>query len=268
MGNTPYTNVFLSHEVEDQFESNLNLQEFCTVDRDLVGTAGMTRRINVYTATSGTEDLAVGEGNTKTIEVSHAPHDYKILVAQNRFEYYDEEAEEDPNVVLVGCKHAGTDMFNHCNEGIFGEFQKATLVHPAATPDFNAFVDSVALMDIENVEDVKLFGFVSVDDRAKVQKALKDDLKYITDFVRTGYIGTVGGVNLYTKKNANAGEIIIGTKEAVTLFVKKGTEIERVVKHNRSEDAANKRKNTIFTRKYYIPALTNATRAVKLQLNA
>ena len=100
---------------------------------------------------------------------------------------------------------------------------------------------------------------------AKVRKALKDDLKYIESFARQGYVGTVGGVNLYTKKDATADEIIIATKEAVTLFIKKGTEIEQPPRD--SEDA-NVRKNTIISRKYYLAALTDATKAVKIQLGA
>ena len=96
---------------------------------------------------------------------------------------------------------------------------------------------------------------------AKIRKALKDDLKYVEAYAKNGYVGTVGGVNLYTKKDATAGEIIIATREAVTLFNKKGVEIEQ-------ERDANIRKNSIFSRKYYLAALTDATKAVKITLNA
>ena len=100
--------------------------------------------------------------------------------------------------------------------------------------------------------------------KAAVRKALKDELKYVEAFVRTGYIGTVCGVNLYDKRDAADNEICIGTKKAVTLFTKTGTEVEQNTKHNRSEDNANKRKNTIFTRKYYVPALTDETQVAKI----
>jgi hypothetical protein len=99
---------------------------------------------------------------------------------------------------------------------------------------------------------------------AAVRKALKDDLKYVEAFAKQGYVGTVAGINLYTKKDATAGTIVIATKEAVTLFIKKGTEVEQITKDKRSEDAANVRKNTIFSRKYYFAALTDATKAVKM----
>jgi len=47
------------------------LYQNLTVDNSLVGTAGMLRKINVYKATDGTEKLAMGAGNTKSIEVGY-----------------------------------------------------------------------------------------------------------------------------------------------------------------------------------------------------
>ena len=265
MAHTIYDNFYLSNEVEDQFNSHLDLQTFCTIDRTLEGTAGMVRKINVYRATNGTEKLAMGEGNTKSIEVSYTPEEYRILLAQNRFEYYDEQAMTDPMLVPTGVRHMGTDMFNTVNADIFAEFKKATLSVTAAAFDFGAFVDAQAKLNLENLEGVSLFGFVCPADMAKIRKALKDDLKYVEAFAKTGYVGTVGGVNLYTKKDATEGEIVIGTREAVTLFVKKGTEVEQPP---RDAGDANVRKNTVLSRKYYLAALTDATKAVKITLGA
>lgn len=261
MAHTIYDNFYLSNEVEDQYNSHLDLQSFCTVDNSLVGTAGMKRKINVYSATDGTQKLAMGEGNTKSIEVSYAEKEYEILLAQNRFEYYDEQAMTDPMLVPTGTRHMGTDMFNTVNADIFAEFNKATLATAPTAFDFAAFVDAQAALNLENLEDVTIFGFVSPSDMAAVRKALKDDLKYVEAFAKNGYVGTVAGVNLYTKKDAVAGTIVIGTKEAVTLFNKKGVEIEQPPRD--SEDA-NIRKNTIISRKYYLAALTDATKAVKM----
>ena len=263
MAHQIYDNFYLSNEVEDQFNSHLDLQNFCTIDRTLEGTAGMVRKINVYKATNGTEKLAMGEGNSKSIEVSYTPEEYRILLAQNKFEYYDEQAMTDPNLVPVGTRHMGTDMFNTVNADIYAEFAKATLEVPATTPDFAAFVDAQAKLNIEDIEGVTTFAFVCNEDMAKIRKALKDDLKYVEAFAKNGYVGTVGGTNLYVKKDATAGAIYLGTKEAVTLFIKKGTEIEQPP---RSADDANVRKNTIISRKYYLAALTDATKVVKIAI--
>ena len=265
MAHVLYDNFFLSNEVEDQFNSHLDLQQFCTIDRTLEGTAGMKRKINVYSATNGTQKLEMGAGNTTSIEVTYADKEYEILLAQNRFEYFDEQAMTDPNLVPVGVRHMGTDMFNTVNADIFAEYKKATLSVSATTPDFGAFVDAQAKLNLENLEGVTVFGWVCPADMAKVRKALKEDLKYVEAFAKNGYVGTVGGVNLYTKKDATPGEILIATKEAVTLFVKKGTEVEQPP---RDADDANIRKNTILSRKYYLAALTDATKVVKITISA
>ena len=263
--NQVYDNFFLSNEVEDQFNSHLDLQQFCTIDTTLTGTAGMLRKINVYRASNGTEKLAMGEGNTKSIEVTYTPEEYRILLAQNKFEYFDEQAMTDPMLVPVGAKHMGTDMFNTVNADIFAEYKKATLSVSASAFNFDAFVDAQAELNIENLEGVTVFGWVHPEDMASVRKALKDDLKYVEAFATKGYVGTVGGINLYTKKDATKGEVLIATKEAVTLFVKKGTEVEQPP---RSSEDANVRKNTIISRKYYLAALTDATKVVKITVGA
>lgn len=267
MAHTIYDNFFLSNEVEDQFNSHLDLMQFCTIDNSLVGTAGMLRKVNVYRATDGTEKLAMGVGNSKSIEVGYTEKEYRILLAQNRFQYFDEQAMTDPNLVPVGMKHAGTDMFNTVNADIFAEFGKTKLSVPVAAFDFAAFVDGAAKLNLENLEGVSIFGFVCPADMGKVRKALKDDLKYVEAFAKSGYVGTVAGISLYTKADATEGEIIIGTKEAVTLFNKKGVEVEQITVDKRSEEAANIRQNTVFSRKYYLAALTDETKAVKLTLS-
>ena len=76
-------------------------------------------------------------------------------------------------------------------------------------------------------------------------------------YAKQGYVGTVGGINIYTKKNAETGKVVIATKEAVTLFNKKGTEVEQ-------EREGNIRRNTVYSRKYYLAAMTNEAKAVKI----
>ncbi len=269
MANTPYENFFLASIVEDQFNSHLDLARFCTVDTSLQGTAGMKKIINVYSATDGTEKLAQGEGNSKSITAGFTQKEYEILLAQNRFEWYDEEAMKDPQLVPVGMKHAGTDLFNTMNADIFAEYKKGTqTVAVSGNAYFDAFVDGIAKMNVENDENLEIFAFVSPVVKAKLRKALREDLKYVEAFARAGYIGTVANVNVYDKKDAEDNEIVMATKEAVRLLVKTGTETEQITKNARSETAANVRLNTAFSRKYYIAALDNDTKVVRLTLGA
>lgn len=268
MPHTIYENFFLSNEVEDQFNSHLDLQTFFTVDNSLVGNPGMKRKINVYSATNGTQKLAMGAGNTQSIEVSYIQKEYEILLAQNRFKYYDEQAMTDPMLVPVGMRHAATDMFNTVNADFYGELAKATRVVPVASIGFNAFADAQSMLESENIEGESTFAFVSPADMATIRKTLKDDLKYVESFARTGYVGTVAGTNLYIKKDATPGEIYLATKEAVTLFNKKGVEVEQSLPGSRSADDANVRQSTIYTRKYYLAALTNENKAIKIAVGA
>jgi len=259
MAHTIYDNFYLSNEVEDQLNSKLDLLRFCTHDATLEGTPGMKRKIHVYSATDGTEKLAMGAGNSKSIEVAFTEKEYEILLAQNRFDWYDEEAMRDPMVVPVGMKHAGVDLFNTMQADVFAEFKKATLSVAASAFNFDAFADAVAKLNLEEQEGVEIFGFVNANAKAAMRKVLKDELKYVEAFVRSGYIGTVCGVNLYDKRDADDDAICVGTKKAVTLFTKTGTQVEQ-------ERDANIRKNSAFSRKFYLPALTDATQVVKIAI--
>lgn len=264
MAHKIYDNFYLSNEIEDQYNSHLDLQQFCTVDNSLEGTAGMIRKINRYSASNATEKLAMGEGNSKSIEVTYTPYEYKILLAQNRFEYYDEQEMTDPMLVPTGVRHMGTDMFNTVNADIYTEFNKATKSVAATAYGFDMFADAVAELNLENIEGVEIFAFVCPKDMAALRKALKDDLKYVEAFAKSGYVGTVAGVNIYTKKDAEKGTVIVATKDAVTIFNKKGTEVEQPT---RSSDDANVRKNTILSRKYYLAAFTDERYAVKITVS-
>lgn len=260
MANTPYSNFYLSNEIEDQLASKLDLERFVTVDTTLEGVAGMTRKINVYSATTGNcEKLAKGVGNSKAIEAGYTPKTYTIALAQDRFYYFDEEAMEDPMLVITGTRQTGTELVNTMQGDIYGEFDNAVLTLSNQPLNFGTFVDAVALMNLENPEDEEIFAIVSPADVATIRKQLKDDLKYVEAFSRNGYIGTVAGVNIYTKKNATQGTVYVATKKAVTLFVKTGTEVAQ----DREE---NIRKNWVYARKYYVAAFTDATKCVKVTI--
>lgn len=256
-----FDNFVLANEIEEQFNSKLDLLNFVTVDNSLVGVAGDIKKIRRYRATDATEQLEMGEGNAKNIEVSYADEQYRILLLQNRFPYYDEEQMRDPYVVPVGVQHMTTDMFNSSQSKVMAEFCKAPLVVNTAKYDFAAFVDAVAKLTLPEAElernGIEIFAFVNPNHTAELRKELKDDLKYVESFVRTGYVGTVAGVNLYTKKDAPAGYIVLGTRKAVTYFVKKGTEVEQ-------ERDSNVRLNKIYSRKYFLPALTDETQVVRI----
>lgn len=260
MANKTYPNQVLENRFEDQYSSKLDLMQFCTVDDSLVGVAGDKKVINTYTATNGTEVLEMGEGNTKDIEVSYEAKEYTIELLQNRFSYYDEEEMRDPLIVEKGLQHGVVDMFNTANKKAMAEFNKASITVPVTAFNFDAFVDGAAMLPFEG-EDVAAFALCHKNDVKEIRKALKDDLKYVEAYVRTGYIGTINGVSIYTSNEATEGTIVLATKKAVTYFRKKGTEVEQ----DRNPDT---RKNQVWHRQIGIFAFTDATQAVKLTKGA
>lgn len=288
--NRPYANTVLANEVEDQFKSHIDHARFCTVDDTLEGTPGMTKAVRKYfakvtTPASGNttasttkgaqavEKLNIKEGNTKFIEMDYGDEDYTVLTAQNQGIWYDEEQMKDPYVGLVIARYAGTDMFNTMNADVVAEFLKTTQTATVTSGDyFSAFVDAQALLptsDESNTPGSDAFALVNKFDVARIRKALKDELKYVEGFARRGYIGTVAGTNIYvdplmTATAQAAGTIVLGTKKAVTLFVKSGTQVESFQRGTRSSADADIRKNTLITRKYYIAALTDERYAVKI----
>lgn len=286
MANKPYENIVLANEVEDQFKSHIDHARFCTVDNTLEGEPGMQKSIRKYFAkvtpiaggdsTKGAqavEKLDMKAGNTKIIEMDYGEEPYVIETAQNQGVWYDEEQMKDPYVGLVIARYAGTDMFNTMNADVIAEFQKTTQTASVTSGDyFSAFVDAQALLpssDESNTPGSDAFALVNKFDVARIRKALKDDLKYVEAFARRGYIGTVAGTNIYvdpllTATAAAAGTIVLATKQAVTLFVKTGTQVESFQRGTRSAADADIRKNTLITRKYYVAALTDERYAVKI----
>jgi len=270
-----YDNFFLSNEIEDNYKSHLDLSQFFTVDNNLEGTPGLIRRINIYGAEGEAENVAEGEGNTSEVSTTLTTKDYTILTAQAKFVYNDENELADPVAVQTGATYLGTALFNKVNDDIYAALGTTTQTVSAETPDFDAFVDAMATLDIRDVNagaddylnSFNAFAFLSRTDVAKARKALKDTLQYVEAFARSGYVGTVAGVNLYVKQDATDGEIIVATKEAATLFNKTGVELEQLTNGNRAIDDANVRKNAIYARKYYIAALTNEAKACKITLS-
>lgn len=257
MAHQVYENIVLSNKVNDILTTKVDLNNYLTIDNSLAHDAGMKKVINVYTATGNVEELAMGEGNTGSIEVSFTPVEYVVKTFQGKFDFYDEQEMTDPMVVDVGLKGSADSMTNAFIANTIAEFENATLEVPAAAWSFDVVVDAIAMLNRETEGD--LFMLISPADQAALRKALKDELKYSEAFVRTGYIGSVCGVPVIMTKAVPAGKAYLANKEAVTLFIKKDTETEY-------ERDADTRHNFYWIRKVGVVALTDATKAVKITI--
>lgn len=258
MAHTIYQNFVLENKLEDLLVTHIDMNQFATQDTSLVEEAGMTKKINQYTSTGDVEDLAMGVGNTDEIEVSFTQVPYTVGVTQGRFAYFDEQEMTDPMVVDAGLYGLATRMTNDLTNKIVAELDKATLTYDASATGltFDAIVDAIAKFPHEDAED-GLFILINRADLAGLRKNLKDELKYVEAFARTGYIGSVCGVPVYVSDAVPAKKAFLATKEAVTVFTKKGSETEQ-------ERDANIRKNTVYARKVMLVALTDATRVVEI----
>lgn len=255
MANQVYDNVVLANKIEDILTTAVDLTSYMTVDTSMTQEAGMKKKINTYKAQGNVETLEMGAGNTGDIEVSFATKEYEVETVQGRFQYYDEQAMTDPMVVQAGLEGIAKTMINDFTAKAIAEFDKATLTVQRSGFAFTDIVDAIAKLKTENEDG--LFILVGIADLANFRKELKDDLKYNEDFVRTGYVGSVCGVPVIVTKAITNGNIYLASKEAVTLFIKKDTEVEQ-------ERDANVRNNKVYIRKVAVVALTDETKVVKL----
>jgi len=252
---TIYENFVLENKIEDILATNVDLQSYMTVDTSLTQAPGMKKTVHTYVASGNVEDLAMGEGNSEQIGVSFTSKDYDVKVTQGKFQYYDEQEMTDPMVVDTGLEGLAKTMINDFTSKAITEYGKATLTEEGDTWSFDLIADAIAEMNLEEEEGLTLL--ISVKDKAEFRKALKDDLKYSEGYVRTGYIGTVCGVPVVASKAVPTGTGFLFTKEAVTLFIKKGSEIEQ-------KRDADIRSNEVYARKVAVVALTNANKVVKI----
>lgn len=255
MAHTIYENFVLENKINDILTTAVDLSNYMTLDNQLVENAGMKKIVNKYTATGNVEDLAMGVGNSEDIEVGFVGTEYEVGVTQGRFKYYDEQEMTDPMVVDVGLDGLAKTMVNDFTAKAIAEYDKATLGTIPSAWNFDAVVDAIAKLNLE--DEAGLFLLISPKNQAAFRKNLKDDLKYVEGFVRVGYIGSVCGVPVIVSKAVPEDVAYLATREAITLFTKKATEIEQ-------ERDANVRENKIYARKVALVALTDATKLVKL----
>lgn len=257
MANTVFDNVVLENKVADILTTNVDLSNYMTVDTSMTEQAGMKKTIHTYKATGAVEDLSEGVGNSGDISVSFDTADYDVKTTQGRFQYFDEQAMKDPMVVEAGLKGSAQTMVNDFTSKAISEYEKATKATTPAAWSFDAIVDAIAELDMEDEEG--LFLLISPKDKAEFRKALKDDLKYNSDFVRSGYIGSVAGVPVIVSKAVPQNKGYLATKEAVTLFIKKDTEVAQ-------ERDENTRNNIVYVRKVAVVALTDANKVAKITI--
>ena len=254
MANTVFANKVIEAKAKDLLTTAVNTRSLMTVDNSLTAEAGMTKTINVYTYSGTAEELAVGAGNTSRGSVAYEGKDYTVKMVQQAFDYYDEDFLKDDTIVDNMLKGANQVMVNKMTADFIAECKKATLEHTFTAFGYDAIVDGIAKLNLE--DESKLF--------LVMPNAWKADLRKDSDYVAArmgevvynGQVGTVCGIPVIASA-ALEDEAYIMTAEAVRLFMKKDVEVEQ-------DRDVDHRQNSVYLRSAYICALVDATKICRL----
>lgn len=258
MANTVFENKVIEAKAKDLLTTALNTRNLMTVDTELAETAGMTKTINVYTYSGTAEELEKGEKNTNKGSISYVGTDYKVKRVQQTFIYNDDDFKMDDTIVDNMLKGANQVMVNKMTADFITECDKATLTHEAAAFGYDAIVDGIAKL---NVEDESAL-FVVIPNAWKADLRKDEDYKAarMGEVVYNGQVGTVCGIPVIATK-ALEDKAYVMSKEAVKLFMKNDVEVEQ------DRDIESK-DNTVVLTTYYICALADATQICELTKTA
>ena len=151
-------------------------------------------------------------------------------------------------------KGANQVMTNKMTADFIGECGKASLAQTFTTFGYEAIVDGIAKLNIE--DESKLFVIIPNAWKADLRKDADYKSARMGEVIYNGQVGTIAGIPVIASK-ALTDTAFVMTAEAVKLFMKDDVEVE--------QDRDIERKlNTVVLATYYICALADATKICKL----
>ena len=263
MANVVFDNKVISSYAKEVLNTIISARNLMTIDTELTEKPGQVRTVNAYTYTGKVDEVAEGAGNTNTSTIAYVGTDYRVKTNQQKFSYTDEQIMKDDKILGYAVDGAVKAMANK----MFDDFLAALATTNSGSPlvpvvtfaqggkfGYTTVVDAIAEMELEN--ESELFLLVGPDYLAQLRK----DANYIAaragEVVYGGEVGSVCGVRIVLSKKIS-GCAYLMTKDAVTCFLKQDVEAAT----ERNEDT---RTTDMFLRAYYIVALTDATKAVKI----
>lgn len=254
MANTVYSNKIIEAKAKDLLTTAVNTRNLMAVDNSLAQEAGMTKTINVYTYAGTAEELEAGQGNSNRGTITYVGNDYTVKMVQQAFDYQDEDFMKDNTIVDNMLRGANQVMVNKMNADFIAECGKATLSHTASAFGYDAIVDGIAKLNVE--DESKLFVIIPNAWKADLRKDEDYKSARMGEVIYNGQVGTVAGLPVIAT-NALADEAYVLDKEAVKLFMKKDVEVEQ-------QRDADTRTNSVYLRSAYIVALVDATKICKI----
>lgn len=258
MANTVFNNKIIEAKAKDLLITRINTRSLMSVDNTLAEGEGMTKTINVYTYSGKVEKLADGAKNSVRGAIAYTGTDYTVQRAQQVFDYTDSDFMKDNAIVDKMLKEANNLMSNDMAADFYAECAKATLSHEAATIGYEAIVDAIQKLNME--DESKLFVVIPTAWKAELRKDEDYKSARMGEVIYNGQVGTICGIPVIAT-NALTDEAYVMTTEAVKLFMKEDVEVEQ------DRDVETKT-NTIVLSAYFICALVDNTKICKLAKSA
>lgn len=258
MANTAFNNKIIEAKAKDLLTTAVNARSLMTVDNSLSQEAGMTKTINVYTYSGTAEEVGVGEGNTNRGSISYVGKDYTVKYVQQTFDYQDEDFMKDNTIVDNMVKGASQVMTNKMTADFVGELANATLSHSASTFGYDAIVDAIAKLNLE--DESKLYVVIPTSWKADLRKDEDYKAARMGEVIYNGQVGTICGIPVIAT-NALTNAAYVMTNEAVKLFMKKDVAVEQ-------DRNIETRTNTVVLGMAYLVALENADKICKISKSA
>lgn len=258
MANTVFNNKVIEAKANDLLTTAVNTRNLMAVDNSLVQEPGMVKTINVYTYDGTAEELEAGQGNTSRGSIAYEGKDYTVKLVQQAFDYQDEDFMKDNTIVDNMLKGANQVMVNKMTADFVAEAQKATLSHPAAAFGYDAIVDAIAKLNVE--DESKLFVVIPNAWKADLRKDEDYKAARMGEVIYNGQVGTICGIPVIATKALTDAAFVMNA-EAIRLFMKKDVEVEQ-------ERDADTRTNSVYLRTAYIVALVDATKICKITKSA
>jgi hypothetical protein len=145
-------------------------------------------------------------------------------------------------------------MANQMTADFYAECAKAELEHTAPAIGYEAIVDAIAKMNIE--DESKLFVVIPNAWKADIRKDEDYKNARMGEVVYNGQVGTICGIPVIAT-NALTDKAYVMTTEAVHLIMKKDVEVEQ------DRDIETKT-NTVVLASYYICALRNNNKICRI----
>lgn len=251
-----YDNFVLEEKIESILETKMDMNRFMTANYSLESTPGMVYKVHTYVGSGVAEDLDRLEGNSQFVDAEFSEREYRVKRTQAAARWADDDQMTDPVLIDTKVKTVAEVMVNNWTDKAIAEFDKTS--NQAVFTDYGLadFADAIAKYTNVYEDQAGLFFLANIELIPVLRKKLGDYLMYTEAYIRTGAVGSILGVPIYTSKAIPKGMMYLATKDAVTAFFKKGVFVEQ-------DRDIDKKENFMNAARYTVIALTDESKCIK-----